>query len=699
MSGKFLWQFLIFIVFSALGFLLLGLLFYGNEFGEAFLQLSNPSPDKHTSATFRQWAAMVALNLFGLFVVNGMVLTLWVNWLTNRKDRHKNGEARYGRIFKNKFAVIIGGHNIVADLAKELISSGNVEYVLIQTQRSPERLRRELTSELTSEDADRIIIYSGNRVSKHEVAELQLDLAQAVYIIGESSNIDGTGHDAINMQTWKLINEMYQEKRPVCIPCHVMFEYQSTFSAFQSTDIILENSRTFRFIPFSIYENWAQQVLIPSRESHQSIYLPLDGKEGLPYSSCRRVHLIVVGMSKMGMALAIEAAHVAHYPNFINPQAGHPRTLITFIDRNAHREMTFFMGRHRQLFQLARWRYVKAPEDIVQPSDDSWDIYDSGDAMKCRPFDNPYRWHNPMQEEKLHSPYYGGHLGENLIDIDFEFIEGDVALPSIQKYISDACADCSDDESLGSSKTTIAICLPVAAEAMSAALYLEPSVYENVQQIWVHQTDSGSLVNTLRYGLTGEDNQKYYKLRPFGMLAQCDYLTRIHSVLPKLVAYAYECIGRNTTLADEYRELARAEFFEKVESNWLSISNKGGKSAIAKIWSNIYCANSFDSKIRSVDIDLSEKEIITDKDLIRLLAMIEHNRWVMEQILLGYRPLPKDYKGRIPVIDKNEIERLKAKNIHSDIISNELLGSTKVYDEGLVKIIPVALSIAKEIKL
>lgn len=47
-------------------------------------------------------------------------------------------------------------------------------------------------------------------------------------------------------------------------------------------------------------------------------------------------------MSRMGVALGIEAARLAHYPNFMrNPKL---KTRITFIDKNCHSEMKYFKG-------------------------------------------------------------------------------------------------------------------------------------------------------------------------------------------------------------------------------------------------------------------------------------------------------------------------------------------------------------------
>lgn len=677
--------------------------------GEAFIQLTNPSRDDKANVSSWEWIFIVLFNLFGLAVLNGVILTLLVNWISNRKDRHDKGEARYDYVFSRPHSVIIGGHKIVASLTRDLMSRGNVEYILIQTRRNPELIRKEVAAEINNDKLiNRIVIYSGDRTSRHELKELRLDTAKEVYIIGESPKIDGTGHDSISMQTWKIINSICNRPIQERIPCHVMFEYQSSFSAFQLTDLNLEYCRSFRFIPFSIYENWAQQVLIDGRKDGESYYTPLDGSNGLPYSSGQRVHLIIVGMSKMGMSLAVEAAHLAHFPNFNNPHVGHPRTLITFIDRNAKREMLHFMGKFRELFKLARWRYVKAPDEIVPLDKKNWKIYDSSTDMSGRPAEDTYHWHDPMKDEKYDSPYFGDYLGENLIDIDFEFIEGDVALPSIQKYLADACADCSsvvkdvvkESSDIGtdaSSKTTIAVCFPVDVEAISAALYFEPSVYDYVQQIWVQQSESGAMVEAIRSGSTGKDNAKFSVLRPFGMIEKCDYLSRINSLLPKIVAYAYECVGKENSLFEEYASSTLESLYEKINSNWLSISSKGGKSSMAKIWSNIYCANSFDAKRRAASIDLSMTDCLRDADMIRKLAEVEHNRWIIEQLLLGVRPLGREYADMIPIENKELKNILKSRNIHPDLISNDKLGSTKSYDEGIVRIIPLALSIVRKL--
>lgn len=645
--------------------------------GEAFLQLSNAGAQSEDVKP-DEWVPVVVMNIFGLFIVNGVLVTLLVNWISNRKERYLSGQARYEHVADCGFSVIIGGHKMVAKLAHRLLDDPANEYVLIQTQRKPDLLRREILAEIEDRrKARNIIIYSGDRTSWHELSELNIGKSRQVFIIGEPFHIDGSSHDALNMQCWQLINEHVVGKGGELIPCHIMFEYQSTFSAFQVTDVKAGQSATFRFIPFSIYETWAQQVLVP----YDKRYLPLDGADGIRYASDSRVHLIVVGMSKMGVAMGLEAAHLAHYPNFNNPAVGNPRTLITFVDRNARREMLYMMGRFRELFKLARWRYVEAPNDIIPVRDGGWKIYDTTAEMAVS-VNSVYRWHDPMADEDYGSPYYGGYLGDNLIDTDFEFIEGDVSLPSIQRYISDACSD-------PKSKTTIAVCLPIASEAMSVALYFPASVYKDVQQILVQQPESGAIVDAVSGGVDDNDKSKYGVLKPFGMADGCDYPASDDNILPRLVAYAYKCMGEGTTMAERYAETPSEDaFLAEVDKCWLEISDDNGKSAISKRWSNIYCANAFAAKMRSIASDS-----LSDDD-IRVLAEVEHNRWVLEQLLLGARPVDSSFAGQLPIEDPKLRAQLKSGNIHPDIISNSKLGTTQEYDRAISAMIPLAMEIA-----
>ncbi len=45
------------------------------------------------------------------------------------------------------------------------------------------------------------------------------------------------------------------------IPFTVMFEYQTTFAAFQLTDLSVEWRKYIEFHPFNFYEEWAKKLL------------------------------------------------------------------------------------------------------------------------------------------------------------------------------------------------------------------------------------------------------------------------------------------------------------------------------------------------------------------------------------------------------------------------------------------------------
>ena len=138
-------------------------------------------------------------------------------------------------------------------------------------------------------------------------------------------------------------------------------------------------------------------------------YMPLEGT-GLLADSSEFVHLVVVGMSKMGIAMGLEALQQAHYLN-----SAIARTRVTFIDTNADKEMSFFKGRYANLFELVRTRFIDA-------------------SVSAGPSLYKAKWEDPIADGKW------AHLtedNENFLDVEIEFIKGSLECHLRLRYVAE----------------------------------------------------------------------------------------------------------------------------------------------------------------------------------------------------------------------------------------------------------------------
>ncbi len=611
----------------------------------------------------RNWSAGIAV--LGLFLMNGLLISSLIAWGDKRKEKWLNGETKYwsiGRLFKHY--VIIGGNDMAHGIVKQILASScRFRKILILTSRDVNVFRRELDSMLYKEsDKKRIIIYYGNRDAEPDIRQLNLKNAKEVYLIGEDTRTDDieSYHDTLNMKCMQLINGYCQEAMVLTkyllkiigyydrklnntkkstvlekrykaqralfrqllqrrrILCRVLFEYQTTFSVFQFSEISNAIKNHVNFKPFNYYEMWAQKVLVSRNldDCPDSAYLPLEGKDGIHENSKDFVHLVIVGMSRMGTALAIEAAHLAHYPNYEKYKI---RTKITFIDLNAEQERKFFMGRFRELFSLSNWRY-----GCVGDKESA--------ALKWDP------WHHP---------YGYKHLGGDFLDVEWEFINGGIEDESVQAYLKEASAK--------TPKMTIAMCVPEASKCLAHALYLERDIYMNVLQILVYNRYDDALIEEMINHSVKQYNPFQKKIKAFGMAAH---------------GYDAQSIEEAEYIAEQFNiEYGRIYDYLDKAGRIVDEGKGKGKSEVAKWWSNIYCANMLWTKLRCMD--LNGREFITKRQL-DVLSRVEHNRWNMEQLLLRCRPLTQDEQNDVisRKVGKND---LKGDMAHFDLCSNKRL--------------------------
>ena len=608
------------------------------------------------------WGRFFAFVLaaLGSIFLNGLLISAIVGWYDRFVDKWKSGMARYDEILKHKKIItIIGAHETVPKIIRQSLNSNpDINYILLQTNRNVEEIRAQLSSYLTDKEEQKVIIYSGSRTSKDNLKELHINAVNTmeVFILGDSMEDCQyeNNHDALNMNCLNIIADLLREDSDVSsnrskkdtpkLTCRVMFEYQTSFSIFQYSDISNKIKDIINFKPLNFYELWSQRVLVNTQLSFDSPdysgYLPLEGKIPIGYDSDDTVHFIIVGMSRMGVALGIEAARLAHYPNFVRNSK--LKTRITFIDKNCHTEMKYFKGRFKELFALSPWRELKENEDIGQLDEEKWNI------------DN-------LTIDKHY-------LGDDFIDIEWEFINRGIEDDDVHRYLQHQAKD-------KHKRLTIAICLPNDNASVAAALYLPEKVYENAIQVLVYQYHNSSVIDNI--SINNRMNQYYKQLKAFGMMNEAYDVELIH-----IQELAAQILGNE--YYNMYKQVVKQRGIKEIQVN----SNRG-KSHIAKYWSNVYNANSIWTKLRSIGSDGSS--INSEKD-IHNLAIVEHNRWVIEQLLMRYRYLtPEEQEKAMHSLEYKE-ELKGCKMAHLDICSYERLCEVDpgifYLDVGFIRIIP-----------
>lgn len=639
---------------------------------ETYENFINFNQDTNSGISHRLYALFVGI--LGVFLLNGILVSAIVSWVEKRSERWKQGELYYNekRWFHpqyalNHYVIIIGGNEMVPELIRQIISDDSSLQVLVMTNRDVASLRKKIASKLGPSE-ERVVIYSGDRIHKEDLIRLQIERADRIYVIGEQLDIEQKGchHDVKSMECIKLMSEILRENAEYIdavnaeenkrekLMCRVMFEYQSSFSVFQFTDVDSQISSVLDFRPFNYYETWAQNVLIcPSLdvEKVHPKYLPLEGKTPITANCDDTVHLIIVGMSRMGVAMGMEAAHIAHYPNFVKNPTTNRRTRITFIDSVAKKEMQYLQGHYKELFAVSRWRYLEACDDSIYYNETGHIPYDSDDAS----------WHDPLSDENSHSPYKdieGYTLGIGLVDVDWEFIQGNLEMPSVQCYIRDAAMK-------NNIRLTIAICFPQDNASFAASLYLPDEVYDeknNVVQVLAYQPYGDAMCHCFKDVLEMTGNSALHhqlnfnqlaKLKAFGMMDSC-YNIRKQQKMEKAANLLWEQYDKTYSGRIGGRNELRKAFCKEV-------SLKTGKSLAAKQWSNTYAAAHLWTKLRNIKWN-GESEF--DDETQKILAELEHIRWNMEQLLLGFAPLRPEEQIAI----KNKLTIAKESNIPNNEI-------------------------------
>lgn len=531
--------------------------------------------------------AAFIITIIGVVFFTGMLISLFGGIISRLSEKMRSGQVFYR--FRNH--IVILGYDetvpaIIDNIHKKYSSAKNndssAKYdIVLQSIRETDGLLQLLRTKLTDNKLKHITVVHAQRDSDEDLKKMHIQKASEIYIIGE---IDEPEHDSRNLKTWNLICDLV--KKPINV--RMALNSQSSFAMFQRYKPDDKGKDSPLFCPYNFEQIWACRVTTPELFGEQRFILDY---EPITMDSEKSVHLVINGMNNLGIALGIETAQMAHYPNFITKNI---RTKITFIAEDAYTEMDYLLGRYKELFNLSIYSFTQ---------------YDNG----------------VINENTSFSPA----VKTSFLDVEWEFIQANIAEPKIQKLIQQW--SCDEKQLL-----SLAFCGDQPEKNLAAGLYLPREVYDKKIPVLIEQHE---------FEKTQINIPSYSNVRFFGMFdfIQFDSTMQLAEEVDKDYCVKNEC-----------------------QLNWLGLPP-------AKKWSNIYSGCSIFTKLNSMNLDWKAvtTDSISDSERIELLAKVEHNRWNVEELLLDFRPTTKAEDEYIASKQDRETsepkKELKEQFIHYDI--------------------------------
>ena len=611
--------------------------------------------------------------LFGAFVFNGIIIGIITNSIERRVNNHKEGRIHY---LKSGHYIIMGYDEMVPSFISYILDKDKEAYILILTAKETTSIKEQLLKSFGEQQMGHVIINYGHRISTEAFKDIYLEAAEEVFVVGNHSN---AAHDAINVECVDSICSYLkgQNQRPARITC--VFKDLDTYAAFKTTEIFGDvKNLGVEFVPYNFYSGWAKQVFVkrlyrdfdnPGKEYRY----PLVYGKGIKADDEKYVHLVFVGTTNFAVAFAMEAASVLHFPN--GPKV---KTRITFIDMNADKEKDEFITRNRHFFEVQEYMYRDlSTEPKVVPG------YIGREYLKFSGKD------------------------ANFLDVEFEFIKGDVFSKKVQDEISCWAEEHKKD------KQCLSIFLALADQRQNFVLGMNmpDEVYSFEVPVFIRQNRSDNFVTNLRnadtkkkdkkltYSFVNENGEvvsndcdaRYAHIYPFGM-NETAFSADDHSLKrAKLINYLYETADYETYKFQGILVLdaiPESKIWDDANTYWQKLS-------VALKWSNLYNSYTMRTKqrtlrvMRGLEIDDESRDYDTLSDYeVELLAIVEHNRWNVEKLLMGYRkPRKEEDKYEYPDF-VGKLKKNKELYIHHDIRPFGQLNTIKELDYEFSRYIP-----------
>ena len=396
------------------------------------------------------------------------------------------------------------------------------------------------------------------------------------------------------------------------IKIHLLLHSSDTLMIFQRKELCMNLKEIAEIHPFTIESLWAQNIFV-TLPTNKTFYPPLD-REYLGIESNKYVHVVIFNMNSMSETLSEYIALTSHYANYTKNHS--LRTRITIVDNDVIIKKKRFLNKNQALFENSYFRVVNL------------DNTDSNAVVE------------------LHKPKYYKNR-EDFVDIEWEFVKADINNKILRDKLSLWAK--SDEQIL-----TLFLCSETEGNNIKDVMILPIEVEDNRIPVFVRCTTANITdIFNMQNNVFG-----------FGML-NCFYDIKLPLIkLAKMVNYVYDsCYNDNYVNESRFDNIYSpiSIDIEEAEVLWNKLSS-------AKKWSNIYNAMTISSKMRA--LGYSSEDWISYNGMsckeISLIAEMEHNRWNVEELILGFYPVNEGQEKEIE-IDIRKKKYYKEKFFHYDL--------------------------------
>ena len=509
--------------------------------------------------------------ILGTLLFSTFLISIITNIFDNFSDSYKEGQLD---VNYTRFTLFLGSNYMLVGMLRALSEKKDLKKpIVILTTRNIGELREVLFSAFSSKQYRKFrnnldLIY-GERNNLESLDSVNAGSAEEIYILGEDNE---ENHDGKSLAAVRLLKGVSRAGNPR-VNCKVFLnDPYSAHSQIVKSKEERGGSGTGRFYLdlINIYDDIAERVLCEQ--------MPVVGP-----GSGQHLHLVVSGYGQMSWSFVKTAFALLHFPNFEETTLK-SRTTISVIDKKAGQFMKEFMSLYANINILSNIRYEYMENGVRK--------------VRCS---------RPGEE-------YG-----DFLDVEWEFIEGDLRDPDIRERLETWAGD-------NSQVLAVAICDMDEAVNIGTALSLPRHLYET-SRVFAFLPSGSGILDTFGSGVFRD---KGSAIVPFGKESDTDILFEKRSEMAKRVHYVYRAFY-------PYEKTGEKKVFkiiQDIDAEWYRISEKYKLS-------NFYTATSFPVKVRSFGFNQDESvDLQMFAEARGLLDQVEHRRWVAAELLLGDYPLP-----------------------------------------------------------